>query len=66
MCHENDTAGIQILLGSRPNSVSEMLFLGNERGWTALHIAVFMNRVEMIKILASFFPGFLERINTPG
>ena len=66
LCYENDTAGLQALLDSRSDSVLEILSLQNERGWTALHVAVFMNRVEVIKVLASFGVGFLEIINIPG
>jgi len=44
----------------------EMLSLRNERGWTALHVAVFMNRVEVIKVLALLGVGFLEIVNIPG
>ena len=70
LCHENDTAGLRALLDSRSDSdsesVSELLLLRNDRGWTALHIAVIMNRVEVIKVLVSLGADFLASINAQG
>ena len=70
MCHENDTAGLRELLDSRSDSdsdsVSELLSLRNNRGWTALHVAVIMNRVEVIKVLVSLGADFLASINAQG
>ena len=70
LCHENDTAGLRELLDSRSDSdsdsVSELLSLRNDRGWTALHIAVIMNRVEVIKVLVSLGADFLASINAQG
>ena len=68
LCHENDTAGLRALLGSRSDSdsVSELLSLRNDRGWTALHVAVIMNRVEVIKVLVSLGADFLASINAQG
>jgi ankyrin repeat protein len=64
-CYENDTASLQALLSSS-DSIPDMLSLSNDRGWTVLHVATFLNRVEVIKILASFSAGFLKTINIPG
>ena len=72
LCHENDTAGLRALLNSRSDSesdsdsVSELLSLRNNRGWTALHVAVIMNRVEVIKVLVSLGADFLASINAQG
>ena len=68
LCHENDTAGLRALLDSRSDldSVSELLSLRNDRGWTALHVAVIMNRVEVIKVLVSLGADFLASINAQG
>jgi ankyrin repeat protein len=74
LCHENDTAGLRALLDSRSisdsdsdsDSVSELLSLRNDRGWTALHVAVIMNRVEVIKVLISLGADFLASINAQG
>ena len=70
LCHENDTAGLRALLDNRldsdSDSVSELLSLRNDRGWTALHIAVIMNRVEVIKVLVSLGADFLASINAQG
>ena len=68
LCHENDTAGLRALLDNRSDSdsVSELLSYRNDRGWTALHIAVIMNRVEVIKVLVSLGADFLASINAQG
>ena len=68
LCHENDTAGLRALLDNRSDSdsVSELLSLRNDRGWTALHVAVIMNRVEVIKVLVSLGADFLASINAQG
>ena len=68
LCHENDTAGLRALLDRRSDSdsVSERLSLRNDRGWTALHVAVIMNRVEVIKVLVSLGADFLASINAQG
>ena len=67
LCHENDTAGLRALLDSRSDSdsdsvsdsVSELISLHNDRSWTALHVKVIMNRVEIIRVLASLGAEFL-------
>jgi len=68
LCHEKDTAGLRALLDSRSgtDSVSELLSHRNGRGWTALHVAVIMNRVEVIKVLVSLGADFNEILNTKG
>ena len=74
LCHENDAAGLRALLGNRSDSdsdsvsdsVSELLSYRNDRGWTALHVAVVMNRVEVIKVLVSLGTDFLASINAQG
>ena len=68
LCHENDSAGLRALLDSRSDSdsVSELLSYRNDRGWTALHIIVIMNRVEVIKVLVSLGADFLASINAQG
>ena len=68
LCHESDSAGLRALLDNRSDSdsVSELLSYCNDRGWTALHVAVIMNRVEVIKVLVSLGADFLASINAQG
>ena len=74
LCHENDAAGLRALLGNRSDSdsdsvsdsVSVLRSLRNDRGWTALHVASIMNRVEVIKVLVSLGADFLASINAQG
>jgi len=68
LCHENNTAGLRALLDSRSDSdsVSEQLSLRNDRSWTALHVAVIMNHIEVIQVLVSLGADFLASINAQG
>lgn len=50
-CYENDVALLQVLLDS--GSLAESLTLRDQYGWTALHVAVFMNSIEAAKLLVS-------------
>ena len=48
-CYENDLAGLEALIASDPAS----LFVQDHFGWTALHVAAFMNRMEVFEVLVS-------------
>ena len=50
-CYENDAALLEALLDS--GSLAESLTLRDQYGWTALHVAVFMNSIEAAKLLVS-------------
>jgi hypothetical protein len=55
--YENDVDKLQELLNTRSQSTSlslpEFLETRDEHGWTALHVAVFMNRIDVTKLLVS-------------
>lgn len=51
-CYENDVVGLQALLTSISDN-TEAFSLRDQHGWTPLHVAVFMNRVEVTKLLIS-------------
>ena len=52
-CYENDVVGLQALLRNGPENADHAFSLRDQCGWTALHVAVFMDRIEVIKLLLS-------------
>ena len=48
-CYENDLARLDALIASDPAS----LFVQDHFGWTVLHVAAFMNRMEVFEVLVS-------------
>ena len=55
-CYENDVASLHALVESVSQSEEELaslLALRDPHGWTALHVAVFMNRIEATRLLVS-------------
>ena len=55
-CYENDVASLHALVESVSQSeeqLASLLALRDHHGWTALHVAVFMNRIEATRLLVS-------------
>ena len=55
-CYENDVTSLHALVESVSQSEEELaslLALRDHHGWTALHVAVFMNRIEATRLLVS-------------
>ena len=54
-CYENDVAGLRALVESLSQSeaAESQIALRDHHGWTALHVAVFMNSIETTEILLS-------------
>lgn len=67
-CYENDLDGLCVLIGSISESELESLnALRDHHGWTALHVAAFLNRVEVVKLLMSKCSNaFLDRTKVNG
>ena len=63
-CYDNDVDGLRALVESLPKSEAEtQIGQRDHHGWTALHVAIFMNHIEIINVLVSFSVGV---INIPG
>jgi ankyrin repeat protein len=63
-CYNDDVDGLRALVKSLSKSESEtQICQRDHHGWTALHVAVFMNHIEIINVLVTFFVGV---INIPG
>ena len=57
-CYNDDVDGLRALVESLSKSEAETLICQRDHhGWTALHVAVFMNHIEIINILVSFSVG---------
>ena len=50
-CYENDLVSLRVLLGSL--SEASALSVCDNFGWTPLHVSVYMNRVEAVRLLLS-------------
>jgi hypothetical protein len=50
-CYDNDVDLLQALLDFGP--LAESLSLRDQHGWTALHVAVFVNSIDAAKLLLS-------------
>jgi len=61
-CYENDVAGLRALVESLSQSeaAESQIALRDHHGWTALHVAVFMNHIESINVLVSLDAGVLR------
>jgi ankyrin repeat protein len=59
VCYENDIDGLQAQLRSVPDN-TDAFGLRDQHGWTALHVAVFMNRVEVTKLLIASGANIFE------
>jgi ankyrin repeat protein len=63
-CYDNDVDGLHALVDSLSKSEAEtQIGQRDHHGWTALHVAVFMNHIEIINVLVSFSVGVK---NIPG
>ena len=63
-CYNDDVDGLRALVESLSKSEAEtQIGQRDHHGWTALHVAVFMNHIEIINVLVSFSVGV---INIPG
>ena len=63
-CYDNDVDGLRALVESLSKSEAEtQIGQRDHHGWTALHVAVFMNHIEIINVLVSFSDGVK---NIPG
>jgi ankyrin repeat protein len=54
-CYEGNTERLRAIIESlsQPDAESQ-IGMRDHHGWTALHVAVVMNRIEIINILVSF------------
>jgi ankyrin repeat protein len=57
-CYDNDLYGLHALVKSisqqdSPAEAESQIDVRNHHGWTALHVAVFMNRIDATKLLVS-------------
>jgi hypothetical protein len=63
-CYDNDVDGLRALVESLSKSEAEtQIGQRDHHGWTPLHVAIFMNHIEIINVLVSFSVGV---INIPG
>jgi ankyrin repeat protein len=50
-CYENDLESLQALLASGKEDLDFDINMRNTQGWTALHAAVYLNRIEAVRLL---------------
>ena len=63
-CYNDDVDGLRALVESLSKSEAEtQIGQRDHHGWTALHVAIFMNHIEIINVLVSFSVCV---INIPG
>ena len=60
-CYDYDVDGLRALVESLPKPEAEtQLGQRDHHGWTALHVAVFMNHIEIVIFICSFCSGVID------
>ena len=60
-CYDNDVDGLRALVESLSKSEAEtQIGQRDHHGWTVLHVAVFMNHIEIVIFICSFCSGVID------
>jgi hypothetical protein len=60
-CYEDDVNGLQALVNSLSQSEAETQICQQDcHGWTALHVAVVLNHIEIVNVLVSSSVGIIN------